>query len=45
MDGLGINTDNDKLRGRYGDPGKSKFKVTVTDGEPVDMGRIDLTTK
>ena len=45
MEGLSINTDVDKLRGRYADPSLSKFKVKVTEGAPLDMGRIELTTK
>lgn len=43
--GLSINTDNDKLKGKYSDPEKSEFKVTVKEGEPTDMGTIELTTK
>lgn len=35
----------DKLKGRYKDPKKSEFKVTVVEGEPTDLGRIDLKTK
>lgn len=35
----------DKLKGKYRDPKKSEFKVTVTEGQPTDLGRIDLTTK
>lgn len=43
--GLGIDTSVDKLQGKYSDPETSQFKVTVTEDEPVDMGRIELTTK
>ena len=43
--GLGIDTSVDKLNGKYSDPKTSKFKVTVTEGQPKDMGRIELTTK
>lgn len=35
----------DKLKKRYNDPQKSQFRLTVKEGEPTDMGRIDLTTK
>jgi hypothetical protein len=35
----------DKLNGKYADPAKSEFKVTVTAGKPTDMGVIQLTTK
>ena len=35
----------DKLNDRYSDPAKSEFRVTVQKGEPIDLGRIDLTTK
>jgi hypothetical protein len=34
----------DKLKGRYGDPAKSKHQVTVDKG-PKDLGTIELTTK
>ena len=43
--GLGIDTSVDKLNGKYSDPNRSQFKVTVTEGEPTDMGRIDLSTQ
>lgn len=43
--GMSIDTDIDKLEGKYSDPQKSEFKVTVTEGQPTDMGRIDLSTK
>ncbi len=35
----------DKLKGRYSNKKKSQIKVTVTAGEPVDLGTIELTTK
>jgi hypothetical protein len=39
-------TGPDKLSGRYKDPKKSEFKVTVKDAdEPIDLGEIKLTTK
>lgn len=34
----------DKFKGKYADPDKSEFKVTV-ESEPVDLGTIELTTK
>ncbi|MFH1922367.1 MAG: hypothetical protein ABIP48_21095 [Planctomycetota bacterium] len=42
---MSIDTDLDKLKGKYSDPAKSEFKVTVTEGQPTDMGRFELTTK
>ena len=38
-------TGPDKLNDRYSDPEKSTFKVTVEKGKPVDLGRIELSTK
>lgn len=35
----------DKLGGRYSDPKQSKFRFKVEKGKPVDLGRIELTTK
>ena len=35
----------DRLNGRYKDPKKSPWHITVKAGEPTDMGRIDLTSK
>jgi 5-hydroxyisourate hydrolase-like protein (transthyretin family) len=35
----------DKLNGRYMDPKTSEVKFTVKDGEPTDLGTIELTTK
>lgn len=35
----------DQLKGRYKDPKTSEFRFTATEGEPVDMGTIALTTK
>lgn len=35
----------DRLKGKYNDPKTSKVKVTVEAGKPVDIGRIELTTK
>lgn len=43
--GLSIDTSVDKLNGKYSDPKTSEFKVTVTEGQPTDMGKIELTTK
>lgn len=34
----------DKLGGAYSDPGKSEFKVVVVEGEPTDLGKIELVT-
>lgn len=34
----------DQLKGKYSDPGKSEVKFTVKKGEPVDLGKIELTT-
>ncbi|MDZ7616888.1 MAG: hypothetical protein U1E05_07790, partial [Patescibacteria group bacterium] len=38
-------TGPDKLRGRYADPAKSEFRVVAERGKPIDLGRIELTTK
>ncbi len=35
----------DKLKKRYSDPQESQVKFTVKDGEPTDLGTIELTTK
>ncbi|NLY01022.1 MAG: DUF4198 domain-containing protein [Rhodopirellula sp.] len=35
----------DKLDNRYNAPGKSTTRLTVTAETPVDLGRIELTTK
>ncbi len=35
----------DKLKKKYSDPKKSEFKITVSGDKPIDMGRIELTTK
>jgi hypothetical protein len=35
----------DKLNRRYQDAISSKVRVTVSDGAPVELGRIDLTTQ
>ena len=35
----------DKLKQAYIDPSKSTYKVTVTAGEPNDLGLIELSTK
>ncbi len=35
----------DQLEKKYLDPEKSEFKVTVKEGEPVDLGEIKLVTK
>lgn len=35
----------DKLKGRYTTPEKSPCRFKVEKGKPVDLGRINLTTK
>ncbi len=44
-----IGTKSDLLKGAYAntyrDPTKSKHKLTVVDGEPIDFGEIELSTK
>jgi len=35
----------DKLNDRYTDPKDSQFKVTVEDGKPTEVPKIELTTK
>lgn len=39
---MGGNYGGDKFAGKYIDPEKSEFKLTVA-GEPIDMGVIELT--
>ncbi len=34
----------DKLKGRYNDPKTSQVSLTVEEGAPIDLGRIELTT-
>ena len=35
----------DKLKGKYNNPDKSIFKISVKEGEPVELGKIELKTK
>lgn len=35
----------DKLKKRYSNPDSSEFPLTVEQGSPIDLGRIELTTK
>ena len=42
FDPISMSFGGDKLKGKYVDPLKSKIKVTVSSGTPVDMGTIDL---
>ncbi len=35
----------DKLKNRYDDPKKSKVRFTIEKGKPLDLGKIELTTK
>lgn len=35
----------DKLKDRYSDPAKSTIRITVKEGEELDLGTIALTTK
>lgn len=35
----------DKLNKRYDDPEKSEHRVTVQNGKPTDLGRIELKSK
>lgn len=39
---ISMTFDGDNLKGRYADPKKSKYTVSVESGKPVDLGRIDL---
>jgi hypothetical protein len=45
MNPLSMTFDDSKLKGKYSDPKKSTVNVTVTKGQPTEMGRIDLTTQ
>lgn len=42
---ISMSYEGDRLKGKYNDPAKSDVKVTVTEGQPTDLGQIDLTTK
>jgi len=35
----------DKFEGKYNDPAKSTFKFDVQEGQPTDVGTIELSTK
>jgi hypothetical protein len=37
--------EGDKFKGRYRDPAKSEYSVTVSPDSPVDLGTIELKTK
>ncbi|MEZ6137842.1 MAG: hypothetical protein R3C53_23385 [Pirellulaceae bacterium] len=41
---ISMTFDGDAFKGKYRDPGTSKFKISVVSGTPVDMGAIELTT-
>ena len=41
----GTYTGPDKLKGKYNNPDKSQFKISVKEGEPVELGEIKLKTK
>jgi hypothetical protein len=41
---MSMQYDGDKLQGKYNDAEKSEFKAKVQ-GQPVDLGRLELTTK
>ena len=40
-----MNYEGDKLKGRYSDPKRSQVRFKVEKGKPVDLKRIELTTK
>jgi len=42
---LSMQYSGDKLKGRYNDPQKSQVRFKVEKGKPVDLGKIELTTK
>lgn len=42
---LSMQYEGDRLNGRYGDANGSEKRLTVASGAPIDMGKIDLTTK
>ena len=41
---MGNQYTGDKFKGKYAKKGDSTFTFTVKEGEPVDMGTIELTT-
>ncbi len=45
MNTFSMRYEGDKLNGKYKDPETSEHRVTVEEGKPTELGRIDLTTK
>lgn len=41
---MGRQYQGDKFKGKYMKAAESKFKLTVTEGQPTDLGTIELTT-
>ena len=41
---MGRQYQGDKFKGKYMKTEESKFKLTVTEGQPTDLGTIELTT-
>lgn len=45
MNLVSMQFEGDKLKGKYASPEKSKSRLKVEEGKPVDMGKIELSTK
>lgn len=44
-DDVPVDRTAQRFNNKYSEPGRSKHKVTVEEGKPVDLGVIELTTK
>ncbi len=42
---ISMTFNGDELNGKYSDPKKSEFKISVVSETPLDMGRIELKTR
>jgi hypothetical protein len=42
---MSMQFEGDELKGKYSDPTKSEFRVTVEEGKRADIGRIELSKK
>jgi major membrane immunogen (membrane-anchored lipoprotein) len=45
LNNISMAYEGDQLNDKYSDAEKSEIRITVTEGEPTDTGRIELTTK
>ncbi|QDV27811.1 carboxypeptidase-like regulatory domain-containing protein [Aureliella helgolandensis] len=42
---MSMSYSGDQFKGKYSDPLKSKFPLSVQPGSPIDMGKIELVTQ